>query len=514
MSVLNHQNAGGPDGRRRPSGDTAKKYILVLDAGTTRVRALLFDRAFNVVSSAFAEVSTFTGASAGVIEQDGVEIFDKCLDVCRRALQNVQIGELDCLAITNQRATSLPWDKRTGRPLRRAINWADYRAKPLVDKLTADGWMERMLPLMMPPNYMFANLHFAWFLQNDDLIRQKLAAGELCYGTLDSYLVYRFTKGKRYLTSYTNVSPYSGFNLVELRWQEDFLNYLGIPPEALPAVVDDAGDLGVVDRSFFGETLPIGALCGDQQAGMFAHGAHRKGMFKCTIGTGAFCDLCIGETYTPAPKGLLPFVTYKVGAEIRFQIEGYVTSAGSAVRWLRDGIGLISDYSEIEPLVEAVPDSGGLCFVPAMTGLGAPEWEADATGLFIGLSPKIERGHIMRAVLEGIACRIRDICDRITRTCGMNVDTVLVDGGVTKSAYLCQTIADLLKTPVERPKLTEATSLGVAALAGVHRGFWTAEEVRAAGRKGSYFVPQMEAKKADAFYTAWLKAKERSRHWH
>lgn len=517
MSAPNrHQNAGGPGGHRPPQGDAAKKYILVLDAGTTRVRALLFNRTFNVVSSAFAEVSTFTGASAGVIEQDGVEIFDKCLDVCRRALQEGQIdvGELDCLAITNQRATSLPWDKRTGLPLRRAINWADYRAKPIVDQLTADGWMERMSPVMMPPNYMFANLHFAWFLKNDELVRQKLAAGELCYGTLDSYLVYRLTRGKRYITSYTNVSPYSGFNLVELRWQEDFLNYLGIPPEVLPEVVDDAGDLGEVDRSFFGEALPIGALCGDQQSGMFAHGAHRKGMFKCTIGTGAFCDLCVGDTYTPAPEGLLPFVTYKVGDEIGFQIEGYVTSAGSVVRWLRDGAGLISDYSEIEPLVESVADSGGLYFVPAMAGLGAPEWEADATGLFAGLSLKIEKGHIVRAVLEGIACRIRDICDRITQTCGMDVDTVLVDGGVAKSAHLCQTIADLLKTPVERPKLTEATSLGAAELAGLYRGFWSAEEVREAGRERDHFAPQMGAKEADLFYAAWLRAKERSRRWH
>lgn len=491
-----------------------KQYILVLDAGTTSVRALIFDRGFRVISSAFAEVNTFA-RSAVIIEQDGNEIFEKSLAVCRQALQKggIAVDELVCLSITNQRATSLPWDKQTGAPLRPAINWADYRAKPIVDRLIADGWMERVEDVMIRPNYMFANLHFAWFLENDDLIRRKLSADELCYGTLDSYLVYRLTGGKRYITTYTNVSAYTGFNLRELRWQEDFLAYLGIPVSALPAVVDDAGGLGDVDSEFFGQPLPIGAVYADQQAGRFAHGATRKGTLKCTIGTGAFCDLCVGESYMPAPPGLLPYVTYKLGDNIRFQIEGYVASAGSAVQWLRDGLGLIGDYGEIKALVDSVPDSGGLYFVPALAGLGAPDWEADATGVFIGLSLGTKKGHIMRAVLEGIACRIRDICDRMTRTCGVEVKAVLVDGGVARSDYFCQTIASLLKIRVERPLLSEATSLGAAELAGLSLGFWSEEEVAAAGRDRDVFNPVSSAAEADAHYEVWRRAKERSRHW-
>lgn len=492
-----------------------KRYILVIDAGTTSVRALVFDHDFHVAAIASSEIRTIV-KSVSIIEQDAAEIFDKCVFVCREALKNgnIDISEVACLAITNQRATSLPWDKETGMPLRNAINWADCRAEYIVDRIIKDGWMERVEDVMMRPNYMFANLHFAWFIENDALIRSKMAANELCYGTLDSYLIYRLTKGKRYITTYSNVSAYTGFNLKELHWQEDYLAYLGIPVSVLPTVSDDTGDLGCADACFLGAELPIAAVYADQQAGSYAHRAVSKGMLKCTIGTGAFCDLCVGEEFIPAPVGLLPHVTYKIGNDISFQIEGYVTSAGSTVQWLRDNLKMIDSYDDIKPLVDSVSDSGGVFFIPALAGLGAPDWEADATGLFIGLSRDSKKGHLMRAVLDGIACRIRDIRDRMTLSCDCRVNIILVDGGVTKSDYLCQTIADLLQVRVERAKLTETTSLGAAEIAGVNIGFWTVDDVdRAAGAR-DVFEPCITTEDADAFYTKWLRAKEHCRHWY
>lgn len=491
-----------------------KKYIMVIDEGTTGTRALLFDRDFHIVSQSYVEFTQYT-PSEDKVEHDAMEIWEKTVDMCRKAMEQAgaQAEDIAGIGITNQRATAVIWDKETGEPLCRAIVWQDMRTADRCAEINESEWgakCKQATGWTVAPVY--SSLMIEWLMKNNEKVNRKLRDGSAMFGTIDTWLVWKLTGGKRHTISYSNASVTGSLNLSDCTWYKEFLDYLDVPVEIYPELVEDSGDYGETVPELFGGSIPIAACIADQHAALFAQGCRENGMAKLTNGTGSFLDLNIGENCVVL-EGSDTVIAWKIGGKICYAVEGYAAVTGSAVQWFRDGMKLIKKSSEIEALAESVSDTNGVYFVPALTGLGAPYWDPFARGMIIGITRGTTDAHVARAVLTSIAFSIRDITDAIETHTGSPVKDERIDGGASENNLLAQMFADYLNCKIARPASVEATSLGAAELAGLGTGFWKMEDLDRAMTYDAEFVPKMPAGQREKEYAIYKDAVKRCSGW-
>ncbi|HEV2350954.1 MAG TPA: glycerol kinase GlpK [Terriglobia bacterium] len=490
------------------------KYILALDQGTTSSRAILFDHDGNVHASAHQEFKQYY-PQPGWVEHDAEEIWDSQLGVAREILVQSKAGpeEIAAIGITNQRETVVIWDRKTGEPVHHAIVWQCRRTAAMCDRIRAEGF-DRTLQAKtgLVTDAYFSGTKIAWLLENVPGARLRAERGELACGTIDTWLIWKLTGGRTHATDVSNASRTLLFNINSLRWDEDILRYFRIPASLLPKVQSSSEVLG--ETSLFGGNLPIAGAAGDQQASLFGHQCWNRGNVKNTYGTGCFLLMNTGPSVPHSDSGLLATVGWKRNSTTTYALEGSVFIAGAAVQWLRDELKIFQNAAESDALARAVPDTGGIYFVPAFVGLGAPHWDAYARGAILGLTRGSNRNHIVRAALESIAYQTRAVVDCMAKDSGIHAEVLRVDGGAARNDFLCQFQADILGTPVERPGSTESTALGAAYLAGLAVGFWKSERDLAAQLKVERrFDPAMSAARRDELYGGWQRAVERSKGW-
>lgn len=428
---------------------------------------------------------------------------------------NVRAGELSAIGITNQRETTVVWDRDTLRPLHPAIVWQDRRTAALCKQLKDEGWEERVRErtgLVIDPY--FSGTKLAWLLDEVDGLREKAKAGKVAFGTVDSYLIARLTEGREHATDHTNASRTMLFDIHTLAWDEEILERLGIPAELLPDVRTSSGAFGTTSSaSFLGVELPIAGVAGDQQAALVGQACFEPGDSKNTYGTGSFILMNTGGEAPTSKRGLLTTIAYSDAEGIRYALEGSIFVTGAAIQWLRDGLGLIDRADEVGPLAESVADSQGVYFVPALVGLGAPWWDPHARGTIVGLTRGTSKAHLARATVEAIAFQTRDVVDAMAADAGFSLAGLRADGGACVMDVLLQFQADLLGVSVHRPLVQETTALGAAYLAGLATGVWSSKaDVAAAWRLDREFLPG-DRRTADALYEGWRRAVERARGW-
>jgi len=490
--------------------------LLVIDAGTTGTRALIFDENSAVLASAYTEFPQYH-PQPDRVEHDAQEIWESTDRMIKSALAKAQLapGEITAIGITDQRATTVVWDRRTGDPITRAIVWQDTRTAGRVDEL-AESWGEKVYSRTgwsLAPVY--SSLSIEWVLNNVSGARELADAGHLAFGTIDSWLIHRLTGGAEHVISASNASVTGSYDLVADEWYEEWLTTLGIPLSMYPEVRDDSGHLGTTDASVFGAEVPITAAIADQHASLFAQGCIEIGTVKTTHGTGTFLDMNIGTTpVIDTTSGLTCQIAWRMNGETVYALEGYAASTGAAVQWLRDGAAIINTSSDSEALAKTVPDNGGVYFVPALTGLSAPYWDSYARGMIIGITPGTKRGHLARATLEGIVYSVRDFIGAMASVSGHQITQIAVDGGASQNDFLMQFQADQLGVTVVRPKNTEATSLGAALLAGLAVGVWAnAKEALATQTIAATFTPDISEEERASQYDGWTRAVSRTRGW-
>ena len=491
------------------------KYLLALDQGTTSSRAILFGLDGNIMSVAQQEFEQHFPHD-GWVEHDAEEIWQSQLDTAREAIREADAGPEDvaAIAITNQRETTIVWDRATGDPLYRAIVWQDRRVATLTDRMKEDG-LEHMIRektgLVLDPYFSGGKL--AWILDNVSGVRERADAGEVCFGTVDSWLMYRLSEGRIHATDVSNASRTLLFNIHDLSWDHELLDIFGIPAGILPSVRPSADRFGDTDPALFGKAIPITGVAGDQQAALFGQACFEPGMAKNTYGTGAFVVMNTG----PKPvlgEGVLTTIGWQIkGQQPQYALEGSIFVAGAAVQWLRDGLGLIKEASEIEQLAASVPDTGGVYFVPALVGLGAPYWDPYARCTIVGLTRGTNRAHIARAVLEAMAYQTRDAIEAMQEASGIALQELRVDGGAAANNLMLQMQADILGTPVLRPRVTETTALGAAYLAGIGVGLLDQDTIASQWVLDYRFEPSMPSGERDALCSGWKRAVERSLNW-
>jgi len=490
------------------------KYILALDQGTTSSRAILFDRDGATCASANQEFKQYY-PQPGWVEHDAEEIWQSQRVVAEQALAEAKAGPEDVAAIgiTNQRETVVLWDRATGEPVHNAIVWQCRRTAPMCDRLREEGFDQilRSKTGLMTDAY-FSGTKIAWLLENVPDIRARAERGELAAGTIDAWLIWKLSNGLVHATDVSNASRTLVFNINSLEWDEEILEHFRIPRALLPEVKESSGT--ITETEIFGGRIPIAGVAGDQQASLFGHQCFTKGSAKNTYGTGLFLLMNAGEKVPRSDSGLVATVGWSRNGRTTYALEGSVFIAGAALQWLRDEMGLIKDAAETEAMARAVPDAGGVYFVPAFVGLGAPHWDAYARGTIVGLTRGSNRNHIVRAALESIAYQTREVVDAMAKDTGVRPEALRVDGGVARNDFMCQFQADILGIPVERPVTTEATALGAAYLAGLATGFWKDEKELAAQRKiARRFEPAMKESRRNALYEGWLRAVERAKGW-
>ena len=490
-------------------------YLLALDQGTSSSRSVVFDQEGRAVAFAQEELEARFPAP-GLVEQDPEAIWDTQLRTARAALARagVEAAEVAALGITNQRETTLLWDRATGRPLHPAIVWQDRRTAAACADMRRHGlepFFAERTGLLLDPY--FSGTKLEWLLGHVDGARARAQAGELACGTVDSWLLYRLTGGAVHATDVANAARTLLFNIHRLQWDDDLLAALGIPRALLPEVRPSAAALGATAPALFGRPLPITGAAGDQQAALFGQACLQPGMAKNTYGTGAFLLLHTGVTPVRA-EGLLTSPAWQIGGEpAHYALEAAIFVAGAAVQWLRDGLGIIRRAAEVEALAASVPDSGGVTFVPALTGLGAPHWDPLARGLIVGITRGTTAAHLARATLEGIAFATRDGVEAMRRAAGIPLRELRVDGGAAADDLLLQLQADVLGVPVLRPERTETTAFGAAALAAVGAGLWDEAAVARAWRAERRFTPQLGEDERERRYAGWQRALALSRGW-
>lgn len=489
------------------------KYLLALDQGTTSSRAILFSLEGRPVAMAQREFRQLY-PRPGWVEHDPLELWETTLLAAREALRRggVEAGEVLALGISNQRETTLVWDRKTGEPLYNAIVWQDRRTASLCQELKAQGleplFRERTGLLLDP---YFSGTKLAWLLANVPGLRERAGRGEALFGTVDTWLLYRLTGGRVHATDPSNASRTLLFNLHTLSWDEELLEVFRVPRAMLPEVRPSDGDFGETLPELFGRAIPIRGVLGDQQAALFGQAALERGEGKCTYGTGAFLLLNTGERPVPSPKGLLSTVAWSVRGKVSYALEGSVFMAGAVVGWLQ-GLGLIRESAEVEALAREVADSGGVYLVPAFTGLGAPYWDPYARGAILGLTRGTTKAHLARAALEGVAFQVVDVV-RTMEEAGTPLKELRVDGGMVENVLFLQIQADLLGVPVLRPKVTETTALGAALMAGVGAGAMGLGEVKAAWTLQARFDSRMPEARRQALHQGWRRAVERTLAW-
>jgi glycerol kinase len=496
------------------------KYVLALDQGTTSSRAIVFDHEGAIVSVAQQEFPQIYPAP-GLVEHNPEDIWSSQLNVARQAVQKAgaSASDIAALGITNQRETAIVWDKNTGQPVFNAIVWQSRLTVPICDALTAKGFDKeiRQRTGLVTDAY-FSGTKVKWILDNVPGVREKAERGDALFGTVDTFLMWRLSKGRVHVTDYSNASRTLMFNIHTGDWDDTILNELGVPRAMLPKVMPSSAVYGETDTEFFGGPIQMAGDAGDQQAATFGQACYEVGMAKNTYGTGCFMLMNTGNKAVPSQNGLLTTIAWGLGdpskPEITYALEGSIFITGAAVQWLRDGLQSIKNSSDVEALASSVTDNGGVYFVPAFVGLGAPYWDPYARGTIVGLTRGSTAGHIGRAVLESMCFQTRDVLEAMTADSGVDLKTLRVDGGATVNNLLMQFQADILGVPVQRPKVAETTALGAAYLAGLATGFWGSEkEVADHWALDRAFEPQMSAQERDKLYATWKRAVERARNW-
>ncbi len=492
------------------------RYLLALDQGTTSSRAIVFDDGGRIVAAAQREFPQIY-PQLGWVEHDPAEIWASQLNVAQEALirADLHARDLTAIGITNQRETTILWDRQTGQPIHNAIVWQCRRTAGLCDELRARGLAEAIQHKTgLIVDAYFSGTKIAWLLDHVPGARARAERGELAFGTVDTFLIWRLTGGRVHATDYSNASRTMIFNIHTGDWDDDLLRELRIPRAVLPEVRASSGSFGESDAVILGAPVPIAGVAGDQQAAAFGQACFAPGMAKNTYGTGCFMLLNTGEQAAPSSSGLLTTIAWQIGGRITYALEGSIFIAGAAIQWLRDGLGIIARAAETETLAASVKDAGGVYFVPAFVGLGAPYWDPYARGAILGLTRGTTRAHLARAALEAICYQTRDVATAMTADAGAPLRALRVDGGAVANNLLCQLQADILGTPVQRPMVTETTALGAAYLAGLATGVWSSqEEIAAQWREDRTFSPRMSAQERDRLYAGWQKAVRRAAGW-
>ncbi|MGE5193473.1 MAG: glycerol kinase GlpK [Deltaproteobacteria bacterium] len=492
------------------------QYILALDQGTTSSRAIVFGRDGRPVSSAQKEFPQIY-PQPGHVEHDPEAIWSSQWSCAQKALADARItaARLAAIGVTNQRETTILWERDTGRPVANAIVWQSRITTDLCQRLKRDGLepvFREKTGLVLDPY--FSGTKIRHLLDTVPGVRSRAERGEILFGTVDSYLLWRLSGGRVHATDFTNASRTLLFNIHTLDWDDELLKLLKIPRIMLPEVKPSSARFGETGPGLFDRPVPIAALAGDQQAATFGQACFEPGSAKNTYGTGCFLLLNTGDKAVASRNGLLTTLGCMLDERPVYCLEGSVFVAGAVVQWLRDGLGLIGSSAEVETLALAVPDAGGICFVPAFVGLGAPYWDPHARGIIVGLTRGTKREHIARAAIESIAFQTRDVLDAMQRDAGIALEHLKVDGGASQNALLMQFQADLLGVPVRRPVVSETTALGAAYLAGLAAGYWSDQsEIARNWALEREFVPAMTPAECDRRYTTWKRAVERSLKW-
>ena len=493
-----------------------KKYLVALDQGTTSSRAIVFDRSQQIVASAQKEFPQLY-PQAGWVEHDPLELYSSQYGVMMEAITRggIDPAEIAAIGITNQRETTIVWEKATGRPIYPAIVWQCRRTAALCDRLRADGLTEHIRAVTgLVPDAYFSATKIRWILDHVPGAQERAERGELLFGTVDSWLIWNFTKGAVHATDPSNASRTLMFNIHTGDWDDELLELLSVPRSMLPKVVPSSGIMGHMHPEFLGHSLPLAGDAGDQQAATYGNACMLPGMAKNTYGTGCFLLMNTGTEARRSENNLLTTVGWNCGYGLRYALEGSVFIAGAVVQWLRDGLQIISDAAEIEPLASTVRDNGGVFFVPAFAGLGAPYWDQYARGAIVGLTRGVTRGLIARAAIEAIALQTLDIMDCMKKDSGLPLSTLRVDGGASRNNMLMQCQANVLGVPVERPMITETTALGAAYLAGLAVGFWDSEEeVSTLWKLDRRFEPAMDEERRAELLHNWHRAVGRAANW-
>lgn len=517
------------------------KYILVNDVGTTGTRAVIYDHERNVIAESYSELPQIF-PKPGWTEQNPVDIYNKCVEVTKKALESARVrpDEIIAMGIATQRATSMLWDRKTGEPVYNAITWQDTRMSDECERINhiplfrvlhvVGGAYQRIAPMskVLKRNAVgkllitaahftvtpgMSSAHVRWTLDNVPGAREKADAGDLLFGTVDTWLVWNYTNGRVHATDYSNVSATGMYDPFGMRWSPLLLKPFGLPGElVMPEIRETSGDFGTTE--VFGDSIPIKSLVADQQAALFGEACFETGSVKCTNGTGTFVDMNTGDEALASINKLTPMVAWKMGGKTTYMLEGIITSAGSSIQFLRDNLQLIKEAAESEKLAFEAGDTGGVYVVPAFTGLGAPYWDPYARGTVIGLTRASTKGQVVRATLESIAYQCKDVVVAMEKDTGIEVSNIRADGGASANDFLLQFLADILDTKVDRPEILEATALGAAYFAGIAAGYWKfPDDILRIHRIQREFEPQISAETRDSLYAGWKKAVGRAKLW-
>lgn len=490
------------------------KYILALDQGTTSSRAIVFSHSGSVVSVAQQEFRQIF-PKPGWVEHDAGEIWASQAAVAKEALRKANLTGSDIagIGITNQRETTVVWDRGTGKPICNAIVWQDRRTAGMCDRLKAKGHAKRITKKTgLVVDAYFSGTKLQWILENVPGAKARAKAGQLAFGTVDSWLIWNLTGGRLHITDASNASRTMLFNIATGDWDDELLKLMNVPRSVLPEVRNSSEVYG--ETGLFGGATPIAGIAGDQQAALFGQVCTKPGMVKNTYGTGCFMLMNTGAELVPSKNNLLTTVAWRIGGKTEYALEGSIFIAGAVVQWLRDGLGIIQASSEVESLAAQVEDNGGVYLVPAFAGLGAPHWDQYARGTIVGLTRGSSRGHIARAALEGIAHQVDDVLRAMEKDAGIRLKELRVDGGACVNNLLMQFQADLLGVPVVRPKVSETTALGAAYLAGLATGFWkNTKEIAEQWNADHRFVPTIKPAARNQLRADWGRALARSRAW-
>jgi glycerol kinase len=493
-----------------------KKYILALDQGTTSSRAILFDKAGSMVASAQKEFKQYYPKDAWV-EHDPMEIWGTQSGVLREVIEkaSVSLSEIAGIGITNQRETTIIWDKKTGRPIYNAIVWQCRRTASICEELKERGLEEYVIEKTgLIIDAYFSATKIKWILDNVEGSRERAKKGELLFGTVDTWLLWNLTKGKVHATDYSNASRTMLYDIKNLVWDEYLLKELDIPIEMMPEVKPSSYIFGYTNSESFGERVPISGIAGDQQAALFGHSCFEKGMAKNTYGTGCFVLMNTGEEMISSKNGLVTTIAWGIDNKVYYALEGSIFIAGAAVAWLRDGLRIIRSSEESETFANSVEDTNGVYLVPAFVGLGAPYWDMYARGTIVGITRDTSAEHIVRATLESIAYSTRDVLEAMQEDAGIELKTLRVDGGAVANNFLMQFQANILDVDVERPTLIEITALGAAYLAGLSTCFWKdKDEILENIQIDKCYKVQMAEEKRQELYKNWKRAVKRSLGW-
>ncbi|WP_242284368.1 glycerol kinase GlpK [Bacillus cereus] len=489
-----------------------KKYILSLDQGTTSSRAILFNKKGEIVHSAQKEFTQHF-PKPGWVEHNAQEIWGSILAVIATCLSEADVKpeQIAGIGITNQRETTVVWDKTTSKPIYNAIVWQSRQTAEICDELKEKGYSEmvREKTGLLIDAY-FSGTKVKWILDNVEGAREKAENGDLLFGTIDSWLVWKLSGGKAHVTDYSNASRTLMFNIHDLQWDDELLEILTVPKSMLPEVRPSSEIYGeTIDYHFFGQNVPIAGVAGDQQAALFGQACFGEGMAKNTYGTGCFMLMNTGEKAVASEHGLLTTIAWGIDGKVNYALEGSIFVAGSAIQWLRDGMRMFKDASESEVYANRVESTDGVYVVPAFVGLGTPYWDSEVRGAMFGVTRGTTKEHFIRATLESLAYQTKDVLCAMEADSGIELKTLRVDGGAVKNNFLMKFQSDILDVPVERPVINETTALGAAYLAGLAVGYWkNQDEIKEQWHMDKRFEPTMEAKTSEELYAGWKKAIE------